>query len=538
MIIFLFLTTQKISMHTFFSKHFILVFCCCFLVFLTESQNIQPCFTPQHLCSGSVFTIIPNNAPGLGSMLNISNPTTNPASSNSGCVNTGGVHVYWFLITVISSGNLEFAFGLPNTGNPQSGFYDWIMWPYSISACASIFGNSLPPVRCNWNFVATGGTGIGNVPIGSNPANFEPSLPVTAGQQFLIMLDNYSAVNTLVTFSSTGTALLGCDQVFNPGIAACPGQPVVYTANSYSLGTPSFTLQPGNHIQSSPVFTLNAPATSVFTILTSGIDPNTNQPVNYTSSFTFSALISPTVTVSNQVHYCDPSPVDFTVNPLSTYSTQVFGPAGFNGNFSTNPITLPNVASSANGIYTVNVIYPNGCIRSSTAAIDVSPITQVSINPSSTVCAGENFFLSASVPATASYSWQGPASFSSPFQNNMYSGATALNAGVYTVTAKYTHGSVQCEKTNTTSVSVDLCTGLSEMAKETITVWPNPANEIIYFSGLNTERIEIVSFSGIVKDLPFNGNKIITGSLNEGVYLLRFYDGKALLDQRRILILK
>lgn len=169
------------------------------------------------VCTNLTFAVDPN---GFGSVNEIcaagtcaANPNINPASSNSGCLLAGELNSTWLLVTITSPGTLEFSFGDNTTPYPQSGYYDWSMWPYSPTACSQILAGTLAPIRCNWNATSSGGTGIAapaNIPPGGSAGNFEPPITVTTGQQFVICFSNYSSVTTNVPLRFFGTAGIAC----------------------------------------------------------------------------------------------------------------------------------------------------------------------------------------------------------------------------------------------------------------------------------------------------------------------------------------
>lgn len=142
---------------------------------------------------------------------NVSNPSSNPASSNSGCLPNNESNPTWAILEVTSGGTLGFYIGV---GGNQTGWLDWILWPYDSIACNKILSNLLPPIRCNWNSSSTGGTGIGPVPTGGVAGNFEPILNVNAGDKFVLCLNNFSNIFTNSwKFQKIGTASLGCNIV-------------------------------------------------------------------------------------------------------------------------------------------------------------------------------------------------------------------------------------------------------------------------------------------------------------------------------------
>src|SRR4051812_3028498 len=102
------------------------------------SQINADCISAIPLCNVPTFTFYATS--GIGSYTdipypsNISNPSTNPASSNAGCLNAfpnGELNPQWLMLTVGNAGTLEFVFGAGNSSNPQVGYYDWAMWKYN-----------------------------------------------------------------------------------------------------------------------------------------------------------------------------------------------------------------------------------------------------------------------------------------------------------------------------------------------------------------------------------------------------------------------
>ena len=135
-------------------------------------------------------------------------------TDNYGCLRNNELNSTWMIVNISGSGSLEFTFG--GLGS-QAGFYDWIMYPYNASACAQVMADQVPPVRCNWNGVSYGGTGLAaTTPPGGDATNFEPPLNVVAGQQFLICFSNWSSVTTSVPLEFGGTATVSCTPVLLP----------------------------------------------------------------------------------------------------------------------------------------------------------------------------------------------------------------------------------------------------------------------------------------------------------------------------------
>jgi hypothetical protein len=171
------------------------------------------CQDAVDVCSDINFTINPN---GFGSTNEIClncvvNPSTNPTSTNFGCLLAGELNSTWMIVNIEVGGELEFTFGGLGT---QNGYYDWALWPYDDLTCNAIVNNSVAPWRCNWNGVDFGGTGLANaLPTGGNATNYETPLNVLTGDQYLICFSNWSSVTTSVPLEFYGTAQVSCDPI-------------------------------------------------------------------------------------------------------------------------------------------------------------------------------------------------------------------------------------------------------------------------------------------------------------------------------------
>lgn len=138
----------------------------------------------------------------------VSNPSVNPGTAgNSGCALSGEINSTWFTINIAAGGLLEFSFGVDGGSN----YYDWVIWPYSATACNDIFAGTLPPASCNWNGVADSYTGMANtLPPGADPSNFEDALTVNTGDAFVMVLSNWSSAISSVPLNFFGTADINC----------------------------------------------------------------------------------------------------------------------------------------------------------------------------------------------------------------------------------------------------------------------------------------------------------------------------------------
>jgi gliding motility-associated-like protein len=353
------------------------------LLFCSFSSYAQPdCVDAINICADQPLQITPN---GAGNVIELttgsfSNPSTNPGPVNSlgalnaGCLLSGGPNPTWMIINIAASGSLEFTFG----ADASTGCLDWIMWPYSPTACNEIIANTLAPIRCNWNGACEGFTGMATVlPPGASPTNFEASLNATVGQQFLICMSNYSSLSATLPLSFPGTANISCTPVLPLTVnnaSICPGESVTLTANiPGNPSTVSYLWSPGGETTQS--ITVSPISSTTYTVSASGFGIN-GAPISNsaTSSVTVNAPINPTF--SQILPFCNNSVVTAVLPTNSTNLPPIPG--------TWNP---PTVSSSTVGsqvyTFTPTNIY---CANTATMTVITIPNVTASVNPINTLC--------------------------------------------------------------------------------------------------------------------------------------------------------
>ncbi len=396
------------------------VFLLTFYCFHANSQAlIAGCNNAQNICTNPNFLFQGISGNGLISGLNISNPSTNPqigngtnplAAANSGCLLTSGPGPQWLILTVSVSGNLGFIFGSPGSPNPQVGLYDWEMWPYTPSTCANIFNNTLPPVSCNWNASASGGTGMGAVPPTGNVGNYQPSLPVLAGQQFLILISNYSGVTTSVSFTSTGTASLTCGL----NTAICAGVTTTVSPTGFvNLLNQTFTLQPGGLTNATGIFSVTPLVSTTYTIIGSGLNTQSIQATQTsTTNVTVNPqpIVSPTITQTSCTSTLNAFNLGLTFNPSNPAPTYTINWAPIpTGIVSPIQTSVNGTTAISPGLYVANITAAGGCVAVANININPQPTIPVftlsPFGPSYTVtCANPTLTINASNIAF-NYQW-------------------------------------------------------------------------------------------------------------------------------------
>jgi gliding motility-associated-like protein len=352
------------------------------LLFCSFSSYAQPdCVDAINICEDQPLEITPN---GTGSVIELttgsfSNPSTNPGPVNSagtlnaGCLLSAGPNPTWMIINIAASGSLEFTFGEDN----GTGCLDWIMWPYSPTACSEIIANTLAPIRCNWNGACEGFTGMATVlPPGASPTNFEVSFNATVGQQFLICMSNYSSLSATLPLSFPGTANISCTPVLPLTVnnaSICPGESVTLTANSPgNPSTVSYAWSTGETTQS---ITVSPLTTTTYTVTANGIDIN-GAPISNLAYSTVTVNVPINPTFSQILPFCNNSVVTAVLPTNSTNLPPIPG--------TWNPAIVSS-ATVGDQIYTFTPtnIY---CANTATMTVVTIPNGTASVNPINTLC--------------------------------------------------------------------------------------------------------------------------------------------------------
>jgi gliding motility-associated-like protein len=463
-------------------KFFIFLFTLILPISKFKAQVNADCINSIPLCSNPNFTFFATS--GFGSVNdipsgnNISNPSTNPASSNSGCLLADELNPQWLLITIGSPGNLEFVFGSAGSANPQVGFYDWAMWPYTSTTCAGIAGNTLPPIRCNWNGSGTGGTGMAsatNIPVGGNSSNYEPPLFVNACQQFIICISNFSGVNSLVSFQSLGTASLSCSPNCNPDYTICAGtSATIVPVNFASLTGTTYSLNPGGLTNSTGSFVVNPTSTTNYTTYISGTN-SSGVVVTTTATSNVAVnplpIISPTFTQVSCTNTLNSVNLNLTFNPVAPTPTYAVM-------WSPPPATIAPSQTSGSGlspgVTSVTVTAAGGCVASASftmLGITIPTFTLTNTTGSySLTCNNPTINLSVATNYTAgaaNFNWiNNTSTFSSSLTNVSLTGAS--NVGTYTVSL--TDPVTACSTSQTFAISQSTAIPVNTV---------NPASQVI-----------------------------------------------------------
>ncbi len=322
------------------------------------------CANAVNICTNSSFQIDPNGSGNVVEFVagSISNPSTNPASSNAGCLLSGELNSTWMIVNIASSGTLEFSFGAAG----GFGCLDWIMWPYNgTTTCDQILADQFPPIRCNWNAFCESYTGLATpLPALGQSGNFEPEINVTCGQRFLICLSNFSSQTTSVPLNFFGTAIISCS-TFTPitvnSPTICLGASATLTAN----GGNSYTWSPAVGLSATTGATVIATPSATTTYTVNGTGPcGAGNAVS-----TVTVTVPTPYVLSYLGPYCSTEGQDVPQNTWSLGGTYSYTPAGLSFDPDTGTI---DPAASTPGTYTVTFT-PLGCGQPQQTTVAVLP---------------------------------------------------------------------------------------------------------------------------------------------------------------------
>ena len=416
-----------------------ILFSVTFLVvtFYAASQiTAADCSNAVNICQNASFAIDPNGSGAVQELLGntLSNPSINPGSLNSGCLLSGEVNPTWMVINIAGSGTLEFSFGQ----DLSTGCLDWAMWPYNSNACAQISSNQLAPIRCNWNGLCEGFTGIATpLPVGGDASNFEPQVNVTAGQQYLICLSNYSSQTTTVPLSFFGTANVSCNAVLPVTVnnaSICPGQTATLTATV--TGATSYLWSPSG--QTTATITVTPASTTAYTCTVNGVTPNGGTSTGSASGIVTvlpsnDPLCSCTVTASNNGPVCVGAAFNLNATNVSggSFSWTLLGNSigslqNLTGVPAANVGSFPIIVTATDG---------TGHICTSTTIVVINPLPLVSAGSDVSVCLGNSLTLSGQ--GANSYQWSGGIQNGVPF--------TPSSTAIYSVIGTDQNGCVNSD---------------------------------------------------------------------------------------------
>ncbi len=415
--------------------------------YATATINITPAPTASPVNDGPICfggtVILTSNGAGGTTIYNWSGA----ALSSTTSANPSAVP------TVTSTYSLTVTDGTTNSGCSSSYTTSVIVNSFGISAANN--GPSCVGGTVNLTGVSTGVVPATNYSW-SGPSGYNSTLqnPVLSGV----------TTATTGTYTLHATAGSGCAAtsatfvtINTLGVTASVSSPVCVGGTINLSSIASGTASPVNYSWSGPIGYTSANRNSVLAPATTDMEgaytitvtaPGSGCVARYTGS---TAVNTIGITAANDGPACQGSAVHFTSTPSGTATPSGYawsGPVSLPG--MQNP-SLTSASTSMSGTYSVTVTASgSGCSATATTSLAVTAFGVVAGN-SGPVCAGNTLNLTASTigAAAATYSWNGPAGYTSTDQNPVISGAAI--GGIYTVIALTGAG---CAASSTTAVSV------------------------------------------------------------------------------------
>ncbi len=437
---------------------------------LSQTPTNQDCLGAIPVCQYTYNQV--NSYQNQGNYYNEIPDYTGALSDNNcpnNCLLDGELNDVWYIFTVQTTGNLNFTI----TPNSSSDDYDWALYNLTSSNCSDILNNN-SSVQVSCNFCGTGGptgistSGTGNCQPGNTCTNFNASLPVTAGQTFVLNVSNFSSTQSGYLLDFTPSTASIFDNI--PPVFQSVNLPV-------ACGATQITFNFSENVMCSSAttgdFQITGPGGPYSVTTVSGAACAAGADMENT----FTITISPALTNSGNYQICltntagsvedvcgnlaAPACFSFVVSGVSTNITTVDANCGPNGSatvtpyggsgtytylWSTTPAqTTATATGLAAGIYYVTVS-DGACSAIDTATIIDNGGPQLTINGTTDYC--NQGLGTASVSAsggsgTYTYLWSNGATTSniSGLITGTYS-VTVDDGGLCPSVASYTVGNV------------------------------------------------------------------------------------------------
>lgn len=239
---------------------------------------------------------------------------------------------------------------------------------------------------------------------------------------------------------------------------AVPPQCAGSTATLNGVGGPGVLSWsgPNGFFSNGPLATIpnfQAVNTGIYTLTVNNFGCITTKTVQLT------APNGPTVNVTNNGPVCVGSPLvlsaTYTSNSVPSYFywyTYVPTPYFYHyGGYNVAQPTIAVTTTANTQNYVFYISFGNGCpVQTYTTSVQMVSLANPTVSNTGPYCPGATIQLNANVATATTYTWSGPASFSSTLQNPTKPNAQITNSGVYTLTTAIGN----CKKTAQTTVSV------------------------------------------------------------------------------------
>ncbi len=339
-------------------------------------------------------------------LCNLNNFTLNPfPGNNNGFIpqcflNTALQQPVFYQFTVGQTGILAWTADVQGTAE-----YDWAL--YNITGgCPS---NSTTPVACNYNF-ANGNSNIIGMQAGPGTCSGEFCDPVTvtAGQTYMLIIDNFSNNSAGFIMSFAGSTFLMAPTAqftVNP-TTACGSANVTITNSSVSATSYNWNFGNGNTstLQNPPAQTYSTPGTYLISLTatsSAGCTNTTSQSVTVNANHTITAGSNQTVCVGSPL-----TSITMTLGGGAIGATSAGLPPGVTSNVSAGVVTLTGTPTTA-GTYNYTITTTgNACtVATATGTITVISIPTPTITTVPPTCSAAGSATVSNYDATLTYTF-------------------------------------------------------------------------------------------------------------------------------------
>lgn len=511
-------------------------------LFAFGQQPEQDCENAIPVCIGIYFQ--ENSYVGEGFV-------ENEINSETSCMDSGEKNDVWYKFSIVTSGDLGFSI----TPNNLDDDYDWAVYNVSELRCFDIFDNPSMEVSCNWSGTdgLTGATGppYTTSSEGAGGPNQNAFIPVSAGEQYMLNVSNYSDTQdgytldlTLSTAQVTGPlqevdllnvsaipgdtinpvcgstelvvffdVLLDCDLIYGEGIVLEDDNGNQYAVTNVESDCESIA---GGLFSDWFTLTLDQPLEPGSYQLTVNNDDDMPVLVDICGN---KAINADSDTLTAEFAVIDLGDAfNFTAFPVdcqggsdgtlivSTTTGSNFDVEMFDINWS-NGATGSFVNGVPAGIYTVEVGTGSCIVMDTLEVTETFEFSGTALNISTLeVCQGVTATIEANaLDGNNTFVWNGPGGFTSTdlslSLNDPDEGTYSLvieNENGCTITESIEVSVIECTDTtgtggaggtdSTGTGSNDWATGIAPVSLEQVRIYPNPANNILNIeSNLNLE---------------------------------------------------
>jgi gliding motility-associated-like protein len=385
-------------------------------------------------------------------LCNLNNFTLNPFPANNNsftpqCFIDPLQQPVFYKFTVGQTGTLQWTADVQGTAE-----YDWAL--YNITGgCPS---NSTTPIACNYEYANGNSNIIGMQPgPGTCSGEFCDPVTVTAGQTYMLIIDNYNNNTSGFIMSFAGSTFLMAPtaQFTVSPSTACGSANVTITNTSVAASSYNWNFGNGNTstLQNPPAQNYTTPGTYLISLTTNslaGCTNTTSQSVTVNANHTITAGADRTVCVNLPM-----SSISMTLGGGANGASATGLPTGVNATVSGGVVTIsgtPTVAGTYN--YTVTTSGNSCATATATGIITVIAIPTPTITTNAATCSSAGSATIGNYDPSLTYSF-------TPSGPTVGSGGliSGLSAGTnYTVIAS--NGTCNSTASSTFNVSAQLTT--------------------------------------------------------------------------------